>query len=965
VRPEQEITAKQAGRMSPTRSFAAALAASLCLALLAATPSVAEFGLAEVEVGFGDEAGAPAMEAGSHPFAMSTTTVFNTVNLPSGGELPEQLVKDVQVELPTGLIGNPRATPRCPQPNFIEISDITLLPNCSDDSVVGIIGLKGRIDQPLPGEGQPETSFLPVYNLAPGPGEVAKLGFAFAKVPVTIDIEVEGHSPQKGLPVQIVATFRNISQVLQIYSAELIVWGDPSSPAHDSLRGSCLDQEVPGVPTSKGNCPFEGGEHAPFLTMPRSCAGPLETEFALDSWVAPGVFVRTTAVTDDGSIPPEGVTGCSELDFDPEVSLRPTSAQADSPSGAAFDLEIDDPGLVSGDPGALAQSDIKKAVVTFPPGITVNPALAGGLEACTSAQIAAETAGSAFGSGCPGGSKIGSVEVETPLLDEELTGSVFVAKQQDNPFGSLLAIYIVIKNPALGVSVSLAGRVDPDSRTGRLVTTFDDLPQIPFSHFELDLRDGPRAPLITPSACGNYAVTTELTPWANPGETMAATTPFELTSGAGGGGCPSGNPFAPSLSAGTANPLAGAFSPFALRLTRNDGTDRISGLDLTLPEGLTGKLAGIPYCGEAALAAAAAQSRPGQGAAQIAAPSCPAASQVGTVTVGAGAGSSPVYVSTGRAYLAGPYKGAPLSMAIVTPAVTGPFDLGNVVVRAALQVDPATAQIRVVSDPLPTILHGIPLDLRDIQVSVDRPGFTLNPTSCDQSQFSGAATSERGASAPLSDRFQVGSCTALPFKPKLSLRLSGQTKRDGHPGLSAVLTQKPGQANIDQLAVTLPPTELIDNAHLGSPCTRPQFAEGKCPPKSLLGRARAFTPLLDEPLEGSVYFRANGGEYPLPDIVMDLNGQVRLIVVGHVDSVRKKGSGTSRLRTTFNVVPDAPVSKVALRLFGGKRGLLVNSRNLCAAPRRAKVVMDGQNGKPNDFLTPIGIDCGRSRKKKK
>ncbi len=963
MRPEQEAAAEREKSVSSIRSFALALTASLCLVLFAAVPSSADFGLKEVSVGFGDELGEPAMEAGSHPFAMSTVTVFNTVTLANGGELPEQLVKDVEAVLPVGIAGNPQATPRCAQPNFIEISDLTLLPNCSDDSVVGIIGLQGRIDQPLPGEGLPETTFLPVYNLEPGPGEVAKLGFAFAKVPVTIDVQVDQHSPQEGLPYRIVATLRNISQVLQIYSAALIIWGDPSSAAHDPLRGSCLDQEVPGEPTSKGNCPFTADGRPPFLTMPRSCTGPLVTDFALDSWVDPGTFVRTTAVTDDGSLPPEGVTDCSELEFSPEVSLAPTSSQADSPSGAAFDLEIDDPGLISGEPGALAQSDIKKAVVTFPSGITVNPALAGGLEACTSAQIADETADSAFGAGCPAGSKIGSVSVETPLLDEQLTGSVFVAKQQDNPFGSLLAIYIVIKNPALGISVSLAGRVDPNPITGQLVTTFDDLPQIPFSRFELDLRDGPRAPLITPAACGSYAVTTELTPWADPGETVTATTDFQVTAGPGGGGCPVGRPFAPSFSAGTANPLAGAYSPLAIRLARNDGTDRISGLEFTLPEGLIGKLAGIPYCPEGALAAVAAQSQPGQGAGQIASPSCPAASQVGTVTVGAGAGSSPVYVNTGRAYLAGPYKGAPLSMAIVTPAVTGPFDLGNVVVRAALHVDPATARIRVVSDPLPTILHGIPLDLRDIQVSVDRSGFTLNPTTCNESRFSGSAFSEGGASAPLSDRFQVGSCAALPFKPKLALSLSGKTKRNGHPELNAVLRQSPNQASIDRLAVTLPPTQFIDNAHLGSPCTRPQFAEGKCPPKSLLGRARVITPLLDQPLEGSVYFRANGGEYPLPDIVLDLNGQVHLVLVGHVDSVVKKGSEISRLRTTFDVVPDAPVSKVTLRLFGGKRGLLVNSQNLCAAPRRAKVVMDGKNGKPKDFLAPIEIDCARKKKK--
>jgi hypothetical protein len=949
--------------MSFAKRLAGALLASLCLGLLAAAPSSAEFGLRAVDVTFSEEGGAPSMEAGAHPFQMTTSTAFNTLLAPNGTELPDQQPKDLIAELPLGLIGNPRATPRCSAPDFIDVSNETLLPNCSDDSVVGIVGFSGRIDQPLPGETVPEKQFLPLYNLEPGPGEVAKLGFAFAKVPVTIDVEVPEHSPQEHLPYRVLARLRNISQVLQTYSAELVVWGEPADHAHDPLRGGCLDLDVRGVPTSKGNCPVSGGEELPFLTMPRSCAGPLQTDFSVDSWLHPGTFLASPAVTHNDAIPPEpeGVSGCAALEFHPEVSLVPTSARADSPSGATFHLDIDDPGLLSSEPGARAQSDIERAVVTFPPGITVNPALAGGLATCTSAQIAAETAESGFGEACPAQSKIGTVEVETPLLDQPLSGPVFVAKQQDNPFGSLLAIYVVIKNQALGISVTLAGRVDPDPRTGQLVSTFDELPQIPFSHFKLDLRDGPRAPLVTPLACGTYSVRTELTPWANPDQPLTTSSEFQVTSGPGGGACPNGRPFAPKLTAGTASPLAGAYSPLALRLSRDDGSDRLAGLELTLPQGLLGKLAGIPYCPDAALAAAAALSQPGQGAGQIAHPACPAASQLGTVTVGAGVGTSSVFVDTGRAYLAGPYKGAPLSMAILAPAVTGPFDLGNVLVRSALYVDPATAGIRAVSDPIPTILHGIPLDLRDIRVSIDRPDFTLNPTSCDESRFSGSAVAEGGAVAPLVERFQVGSCTALGFKPRLSLALSGETRRAGHPALSAVLRQRGGEANIDGLAVTLPPTEIIDNAHLGNPCTRPQFAEGRCPAKSRLGRVRVFTPLLDEPLEGTVYFRANGGERPLPDVVFDLNGQVHLVLVGHVDSVVRKGSGSSRLRTTFDLVPDAPVSKVVLRLFGGERGLIVNSRNLCAAPRRATVVMDGQNGKPNDFLAPIEIGCGKKK----
>jgi hypothetical protein len=943
------------------RAFLAALGASLCLGLLLAAPSWAGFGLREADVGFSDEAGTPAMQAGSHPFEMSTTTAFDTVVDSHGEELPDGQVKDLTAELPLGLVGNPRATPRCSGPAFIEISNETLLPNCSDDSVVGIVGVSGRIDQPLPGEPVPPKTFLPVYNLEPGPGEAAKLGFAFLKVPVTIDVRLAERSPQEHLPYRIVASLDNVSQVLQIFSAELTLWGDPASHAHDPLRGSCLDENVPGVPTSKGSCPVSGAGDLPFLTMPTACAGPLETGFAVDSWLDPGTAVPTVATTHDDSVPPVpiGVGGCSEVEFSPDVSLVPTGSRADSPSGAAFELNVDDPGLVSSAPGARARSDIRKAVVTFPPGVAVNPALAGGLEACTSAQVARESAGSDFGAGCPAGSKIGSVEVQTPLLDQPLNGSVFVAKQGDNPFGSLLALYVVVKNPALGISVVLPGRVDPDPATGQLVSTFYELPQIPFGHFELRLRDGPRAPLTMPAACGDYATRTELTPWANPGETLTATSSFHVTAGPGGGACPASRPFAPKLAAGTASPLAGAFSPLALRLTREDGSDRLAGLDLSLPEGLLGRLAGIPYCPDAALAAAASQNQPGQGAAQLASPSCPAASRIGAVTVGAGAGPDPVYVDTGRAYLAGPYKGAPLSMAIVTPAVTGPFDLGDVVIRVALYVDPATARIRAASDPLPTILHGIPLDLRDVRVSVDRPGFTLNPTSCDESSFSGTASSQQGATAPLAERFQVGSCAALPFGPKLSLALRGRTTRSGHPELNAVLTQKPGQANIGRLAVTLPPTEIVDNAHLGNPCTRPEFDAGACPAKSLLGHARVFSTLLDQPLEGPVYFRANGGEYPLPDIVMDLDGQVHLVLVGHVDAVHRKHSETSRLRTTFSVVPDAPVSRVFLHLFGGKRGLLVNSQDLCAAPRHATVVSDGQNGRPNDFQAPIETDCGK------
>ena len=940
------------------RLMLAAGAAAACFLVLVSTAS-AEFGLEEADVTFEKVGGGPAVLAGSHPDTMATRINLNTVTLPGELELPDEQLKSLVTTLPVGLIGNPLAAPKCSGPDFANVSPVTLLPACSNDAVVGVINVSARLDE-RPPDDPSIGSYVPVYNLEPGPGEVAKLGFSYLRVPIFIGARLSERSPQEKTPYRIIASVTNASQVIQIFGTELILWGDPSSSTHDPFRGSCLDLSLSvGKLVSKGNCPMTVEDPPAFLTMPRSCDGPLETQFSANSWEHPEALVSKSAN-------PPGMDGCDELELSPKkVSLAPTASEADSPTGITFDLEIDDPGLLSTDPEARAQSDIKKVVATLPEGLVVNPSLASGLEACTSSQIAQETASSPFGAGCPSASKIGSVEVETPLLEQQLTGSVFVAKQQDNPFGSLLALYVVIKNAELGVSVSLAGRVDPDPKTGQIVSTFEDLPQIPFSRFKLQFRGGPRAPLIAPSLCGSYTTKTVLTPWANPEEPVTETSSFEVTSGPGGGPCPSGGlPFAPSFTAGTVNPLAGAYSPFTMRLQRNDGTQRLAGLELNLPKGLVGKLAGIPYCPDDVLASIAAQDQPGQGAGQLASPSCPAASQIGKATVGAGAGS-PVYIDTGRVYLAGPYKGAPLSVAIVNPAVTGPFDLGNVVVRAPLYVDPSTAQIHTVSDPIPTILHGIPLDIRDVQLALDRPDFTLNPTSCEESAFVGTASSEGGATAPLRQRFQTSSCSRLGFKPRLSISLLGKTKRTGHPALKAVLRPKPGQANIGRTVVMLPKSQFIDNAHIGNPCTRPQFAESNCPPVSVLGKARAFSPLLDQPLEGRVYFRSNGGERELPDIVVDLQGQIHVTLVGFVDSVEVKGSEKSRLRTTFATVPDAPVSKFTLSLFGGKKGLLVNSENLCARPRFATVLMDGQNGKTHDAEVRIKTSCPKKKGGKK
>ena len=587
------------------------------------------------------------------------------------------------------------------------------------------------------------------------------------------------------------------------------------------------------------------------------------------------------------------------------------------------------------------------------------------MQSCSLAQYESESL--TPGTGCPGASKIGSVEVETPLLaGKVIPGSIYIAAQHDNPFGSLLAIYMVLEDPELGILIKLPGRVDPDLATGQLTTTFDHLPQLPFSQFRLHFASGAGSPLITPPTCGSYETRTVLYPYAHALAPVTRGATFKIDSGTGGSACassPSQLPNSPSFTAGTVDPTAGAFSPFLLKLDRSEGSQLVSSLSTTLPEGLLGKLAGIPYCSEAQIAAATARSGEGQAALEAAMPSCPAASRVGSVSVGAGAGPQLLYVQ-GSAYLAGPYKGAPLSLAIVTPAIAGPFDLGTVVVRTALRVNPANAEITAVSDPIPTILHGLPLAVRSLVVVMDRPGFTLNPTDCGAKSILGTMTSTLDVAAPLEQRFQASACRRLDFSPRLQLTLRGKTKRTGNPALRAVLTQPAGQAGIAGVSTTLPRGLFIDNSHINNPCTRVQFASGSCPPKSVLGRATAWSPLLGEPLSGPVYFRSNGGERELPDLVAVLRGQIEVELVGFIDSVHKKGSEVSRLRTRFLNVPDAPVSKFVLTLAGGRTGLLENSINLCRSRLRATVAFAAQNNKASEQQPTIGVPCRRGKGKK-
>jgi hypothetical protein len=891
--------------------------------------------------------GSPATQAGSHPYQLSIDLGFPT-------EVSEKTLaatgkaKDVVANLPRGVLVNPEATPvRCTEAQLESIDHPGGEP-CPAASQVGTI----TTQTDLSGGIFPITA--PLFNMVPPPGTPAEFAFEPLNA-IGIYVHLFGGVRSDG-DYGLFSTTREIvaRPVDPVLGVKATLWGNPSDPSHDHLRGACS----PATGTVQFSCPTERLDTA-FLTMPSSCTEPQLTSASADSWEEPGVFHER------GFAGP-AIDGCNALEFEPTISAKPTTDVADSPSGLDFDLHQPQNQHYEG----LATANLKDATVTLPAGLSVNPSGANGLGACGPAQIGLTTAvGQAAPvhfdkrpQSCPDAAKIGSLQVRTPLLADPLPGTIYIAKPYDNPFASLLAIYLVIEDEQTGIVAKLAGKVEPDPANGQLTTRFTENPELPLEDVALHLFGGARAALKTPSPCGEYATVSELVPWSTPeGANAQPSDSFQTTTAPGGGPCPASeaaSPNQPAFTAGTLSPAAGAYSPFVLKLSREDGSQRLTAIDTTLPSGLLGKLAGISYCSEPQLAQAKSREAPEKGALEQSDPSCPSSSEVGTVTVGAGAGISPYYV-TGHAYLAGPYRGAPLSLAIVTPAVAGPYDLGAVMVRTALYVDPESARIHAVSDPFPTILDGIPLDLRSVALRMDRPSFTLNPTSCDPMRVTGSATSALGQSAALSAPFQVGGCAALKFAPQLKLSLKGGTKRNRNPALKAILTYPGGSsANIASAQVTLPHSEFLDQSHIGTVCTRVQFAARSCPRASIYGYARATTPLLDNPVQGPVYLRSSVN--PLPDLVADLNGQIQVVLAGRVDTGKGRG-----IRNTFEALPDAPVSRFVLEMRGGRRGLLVNSENICRKPQRAIADFTAQNGKVLDTKPLIANSCKSKAKKHK
>ena len=886
----------------------------------------ASFGVSTAWAGSFEADGSPSVQAGGHPYQSAAYLMLNTVRLGNGAFAPAGDSKDVTVDLPPGFTGNPLAGKRCPQSLVVEPEAGSAL--CNQEMTVG------NLD---PYIGEPKESLkLPsrLYNDMPPKGYAAefttRLAFPLQSVLATVNSE-------DGFGIRLTG---------------------PNNANFDKIFGVYTGFE--GVPK------FGNGQA--LLTNPVNCAESRQTQ--------PTVRARASTyqnpdTSPEVTIPQPALTGCENLKFeakDPATgqgqvgfAFQPTSTQGSSPVGAEAHLHIDQPGLT--DPNGLVTPELKRSVIKFPAGLTLNPSSANGLASCSEAQIGYRGSGFPMPSPmrftnapptCPDASKLGSAEIKTPLLDNPLVGTLFLAAQEENPFGSLIAVYLVVDDPVSGVIIKLPGEVTPDPSTGQLTATFDNNPQLPFEDLILKIRGGgPRSQFATPEVCDTYTTTGTWTPWSAPESGPPAETSDSFTVSSGCASSAAARPFAPSFEAGTTDPAGGKYSPLVVKINRNDGEQELTRLDFTLPKGLIGKLAGISYCSEAAIAAASSRT----GKEEQANPSCPAASRLGSVDTAAGVGSEPFHVG-GNLYLAGPYKGAPISSVVVTPAVAGPFDLGNVVVRAPLYIDPESAQLTAKSDPIPTILKGIPLKVRSVAINVDRPDFILNPTSCDPMTVSASLGGGSGATAAPTNRFQAGGCSSLGFSPKLKLALKGGTRRAANPALTAILTQPAGQAGIGRVSVALPHSEFLEQSHIRTICTRVQFAANECPAAAIYGQAEAITPLLDQPLRGPVYMRSSNNK--LPDLAVALKGPasqpIEIVLDGRIDAIN------GGIRNTFDVLPDAPISKFVLRMQGGKKGLLVNSTNICRGSHKAKVKMEGQNGKLSTTTPLLKAPCGKKKK---
>jgi lipoprotein-anchoring transpeptidase ErfK/SrfK len=909
-------------------------------------------------------------QAGGHPQALTTTIEFASEEYKvidpkkreeSIAHYPTRDPRDIVVDLPRGLLADPQAVPRCPLSQILD-KDVP----CPASTQVGVVVLHLLANKELIG---------PIVNLTPEAGQSAEFGLendsGFTYV-------VTGHVVRTGSTYGLTAVTNSIPMT-EVVGAELTFWGVPADPSHDPQRGLFCGRSAAAYSCHGGGEP--SSLHAvPFWTMPIDCSGgPEKTALRADSWEEPGAYDEAEATF-------PAVTGCNLLQFNPAIEVLPDTLAADEPAGLGVNLKV--PQVESTEAPATPQ--LRDSVVTLPEGVSVSPGIVDGIQACDESgpqginfegPLSEETGPNGelrLAPGhCPDASIVGTAEAETPLLPVPVKGHVYLARpgcggpglspctEQDALDGNLYQLYLELGGTGAladtGVNLKVRGKVEANPATGQLTTVFENTPQLPFGELRIRLNGGPRSPLDNPAVCGRATTTSDFTPWSAPGTIKeeggpnngvfmpgtpdATPSSFFNVDLIGDGlatSCPT-LPLTPGFVAGTVTPQAGQFSAFILNLSRKDREQYVKGIQVHTPPGLLGMLSSVPLCGEP-------EADNGH---------CPEASRIGTTRVASGAGSHPFEIE-GNVYLTGPYGGDPFGLSIVTHAVAGPFNLGLVVVRARIAVDPENSTLTITTDEtgpyvVPQIIFGVPLRLQRVTVNIDRPGFMFNPTSCNGQQITAVISGSQNAMATVSSPFAVGGCKSLAFKPTFKVSTSGKTSRAKGASLDAKLSYPKGalgnDANIARVKVSLPKQLPSRLTTLQKACPAATFNANPagCPPASIVGIARATTPLLPVGLSGPVYFVSHGGE-AFPSLIVVLQGDgVRVDLVGST-FISKAGITSS----TFKTVPDVPVNTFELYLPEGKFSALAANGNLCKAA--SKLVM------PTEFLAQNGATLKQSTK---
>jgi uncharacterized repeat protein (TIGR01451 family) len=941
------------------------------------------FGAEEYAISAEDEGGEADTRAGSHPYQVTATFAPDQA---AAYDKPIALPRNLHFALPAGLIGNPVPIPQCTEVEFSTIVTGFAANRCPNNTVVGVV----MLSMVLYGSTTPTKVDAPLFNLTPARGEAARFGFEILHVAVMM-----GATVRSGSDYGVVLNVDDITQLASIVSAQVTVWGTPGLASHDKTRGwSCVDAGEMNLLNggTMGPCVGAGEtEPQPFLRMPTSCSGPLSSTVTGESWpLGEPKQTLSLAGVNEASLP--GMEGCAGVPFAPEISFEPDVHAASSATGATVKVRV--PQEAGLDPNGVSPADIKDTEVTLPQGVALNPAAANGLEACSESLVGftgfdelnrafEPGVGTAIFTGklpeqlepgvnfCPEASKIGTVKIKTPPLANPLEGALYLADQTQNPFGSLVAMYVVVEDPVSGVQARLAGEVTlEEQHAGRIVARFENTPQVPLEELEIHLFEGE---LVTPSLCRrpgeeDYETAATFAPWSG-AASQQSTSGFYVTSGPNGGPCPnpsgdrslSALPFDPSLNAGTTSAQAAGFSPLTTTISREDGDQSLSTVTLHMPAGLAASLTGVELCPDA----------------QASAGTCGPDSLIGHATATAGVGDHPYTVAGGKVFLTVGYDGAPFGLSITSPAKAGPYDLAAgspcdcIVVRAKIEIDPHTAAVTAATDPLPHSLDGIPLALRQVNVILDRPDFTFNPSNCDAAALSGEITSTEGAATAQSVPFKVVNCALLKFTPKLTVSTKARPSKALGASLTTELTVPSAaagtQANIAAVKVDLPKQLPSELRTLQQACLAAVFDANpaKCPPHSIVGHATVNTPILPVPLTGPAYFVSHGGE-EFPSLTMVLQGYG--ITIDLVGATRIHKGVTS---TTFRAVPDVPFSSFELSLpQGGYSALGANlpakaKGSFCGQNMHMLVAFVAQNGAELHEAVPIDVTGCAARRKAK